>query len=116
YTSIYRHRLGRPKEDVFWIDRFIDINFHDDTLHPDPYKEGFSYTHNHYFGFSTLDQLISWFGVAGAEGAEVLKQAGFKVEVYDVPNDYVTKGKRQLIFLKDRAVHIRSLDITAIIT
>lgn len=116
YTSIYRHTLGRPKEDVYRIDRYISKNFFDITLHPSPYDEGLSITHDHYFGFSSLDQLKSWFGVAGSEGAEVLEEAGFKVEVYDVRSDYVTFGKRQLMFLKNRAVHIRSLNITSIIT
>lgn len=64
------------------------------------------------FGFESMKQLQNWFHTKIARNA--LIKDGFVIAVYDVSDEYVTKGGKQIVFRKDKSTllnHISFKDI-----
>lgn len=60
-----------------------------------------------YFGFESLGALFEWF-----DGyAQSLHENGFFASVYEVDNEKVKRGKRQLVFVKHEAVLVDRIDL-----
>lgn len=80
----------------------------DDTIHPAPHEEGLRYDAGvHWSGCESLAALRAWFE---AEFDILVERYGFHAVTYEVPDEYVQTGEKQLCFemefATDRAVHI----------
>lgn len=58
--------------------------------------------------FETLDQLKDWFN---AEERDLLREAGFKVALYNVPVESVLTGTKQVAFLLPHAQWIEEIEL-----
>lgn len=65
-----------------------------------------------FFGFGSLTSMRQTFG--SKPGRRAMHEAGVPLVVYDVPEDHVMRGTRQVIFRKDRAVRLHTLDPTTL--
>lgn len=76
--------------------------------HPTPLEDKFPLTVDHYFGFASLNALISWFDGFHTE----IMAKGFKIFVYEIGKRDVIIGKsgKQLIFVKQFAKLKKILD------
>lgn len=54
---------------------------------------------NYYFGFESLEALLTWFD--STEELFILKRHNFTCNVYDIPIDVIKRGRCQLAFLKE---------------
>ena len=61
------------------------------------------------FAFASLDQLREWF--PDVDGRAAMKEAGFEISVYDIPEDDLVVGHYQVAFHPEDATHVNSLDI-----
>ena len=60
------------------------------------------------FGFAHKKHLFMWFSPVHLG---YLYANGFSIWVYDVPEEFVVKGKRQLCFQVDNAIWSKQLDL-----
>lgn len=91
-----------------WVDRVIRRpNGHP---RPVPHDEGLGMTDRDVCGCRSLRQLAEWFTVAGLR--EFLADE-YHIKVYDVPDDTVAVGDRQLVFCPDNARAVWALDVKA---
>ena len=87
------------------------------TRHPEPDRDGIPLRvvmdGHRLYGFASLAQARRWFAGAGA----ILGDAGYRLSAYEVPDDDVVDGGRQVAYLPDRATlvgthHALLLDAT----
>lgn len=88
-------------DDVFFVYEKHKREIMDlDGRHPMPYNDGIYYAGGLHFGFRNRRQLKSWFF---APVRRVFGKVGFVVRLYDVPEDFVKIGEKQVAFNKDKA-------------
>lgn len=72
-------------------------SFGDMDRRPLPKKDGIEeITSKHFFGFESIEKLHEWFG----EDLTAYTDAGFVVNCYDVREERVVKGNRQVAFVR----------------
>lgn len=69
----------------------------------DAYDRGLPIS-DYYFGFTTMDMLMSWF--YNKNDRRLLREAGYQVSIYTCPDDCVINSKKQAVFIKKWAVLI----------
>jgi hypothetical protein len=67
----------------------------------------FRLSSRHFFGFKTREALDRWF----CGWKRVLHAAGYLIAAYEVPEEHVIFGKRQLAFVRHKAQHITDLPV-----
>lgn len=73
---------------------------HTDSKHPTPNRDGLGWMEGHEFcGFKSMRSLNRWFN--GFH--EVLRNEGFKLYIYEVEQQFVRIGRRQVVFSLDYA-------------
>ena len=80
---------------------------HGDAEHPEPWEDdmlGEIYP-DEVCGFPTLCSLEEWF--SGYE--DVLEELGYGIVVYSTPLNTVRYGKKQALFIKERATAVRTM-------
>lgn len=84
---------------IVWSDYPFD---HHPAKHPEPEEDGIeAFTPGKMFcGFSCLASLHSWF----KDARQALILGGFYIAHYDVPNEDIFIGGKQLAYYPDRAV------------
>ena len=94
-----------PYADWTWCS-VVGLPLCDTEKQPGPGEDGMvGWTDGrHYFGFRDEHQLKDWFG----EWLEALADAEFLVSVYDVPDEHVVHGSKQVAFVRDVAEHVES--------
>jgi hypothetical protein len=85
---------------------------HNDEAHPVPADDGLDIGRidlllfDWRFGFKSMAQLRRWFS---EHERELLARAGYRVVVYNVPDDEVRIGHRQVIFTPGNAHIVRTM-------
>jgi hypothetical protein len=75
-----------------------------DTLHPEPNESLYVWgLRKYHFGCASIEEINHWFN---EEVKECLKYAGFKLKIYDCPDEYCVREKNQIGFLKCEAEDI----------
>lgn len=67
---------------------------------PNPWEEGLMFGSDYFCGFNSLTQLTKWFV---KKERKMLAEAGFKLVIYKVSEDFVHVSKRQVTFVKSKA-------------
>ena len=80
-----------------------------ERLRPTPESDGLLMTlqPHHYFGFRDLTQVKSWFT---KEDRRSFRKHGWFLAVYSVPDEYVIKGRKQVIFHWEKATLVKKFD------
>lgn len=60
------------------------------------------------FAFSTIKQLERWFTKTDRE---LLHNNGYRIAIYKVPKEYYIKATNQCIFIKEKSVLFKKIDI-----
>jgi hypothetical protein len=77
---------------------------HQDDNHPSPRMDGVSISVDEYCGLASMERLRDWFdGWLGILGAQ-----GFRIFVYEVPENLVKQGRKQLVFPLAEAKLVRT--------
>lgn len=86
---------------------------HNNDAHPMPKDDGFGENFNTHliFGFIDKKQTEEWFAGFGKD----LENAGFRISVYNVPEEDVAIGGRQVAFFPYRATRLKDHLVTSII-
>lgn len=75
---------------------------------PPPCRDGLGNIYDYEVcGFTDLDALFSWFRV----GMDKMRAAGFLLHVYDVDEDYMRKGNKQVVFDPSGATLVDTMDL-----
>lgn len=67
----------------------------DPWQHPAPYQDGIRFTSEHFFGFASQQQMLTWFG---ASNLKKFERYGYRVYKYRVPPCLVLVGGKQVAF------------------
>lgn len=77
---------------------------------PAPSEDGFSHrdiSAHHFFGFASLGELFAWF-----DGyAQELHRNRYRIAVYEVGDEFVIYGVRQVVFVREEAAEVSSLQL-----
>ena len=83
-----------------------DWRFKGDAIrYPHPYIDGIDLDKvksKHFFGFASVGDLHNWF----AEAFAVLDRYGFTAVAYEVPDEHIMLGTKQLVFDMTKAVRV----------
>lgn len=87
---------------------------HSDSKHPEPFDDDMDSTENftadYVCGFSSVSKAKQWF-----KGfRRLLDKKGFKLSVYEVPEEHVMRGRRQVVFKKDGAKLLKTKGLVLI--
>lgn len=91
----------------------------DNTYHPMPYEDGIDIDHYAFdgrydswiYGFMDIEQAAEWF--AGWENR--LKKWGFVLKTYEVPDENIKVGAKQVAFNREAAVFVRKQPILTLL-
>ncbi|AYN56931.1 hypothetical protein HOU45_gp46 [Microbacterium phage Armstrong] len=97
------------EESPAFIRDLYDSDRYSPNPHPAPTHDGIAHPidFTEVFGFETLTQLGAWM-LREPEDAHKLTIAGYQVTVYEVLDQDVRRGRRQVVFKKRHAMVVRS--------
>lgn len=77
------------------------LDFYDDEIHPEPWADGIEDFDiiNHLCGFASLTDLYRWFDSSLSH----LINGGFFITVYEVAEEFIMLGNKQLAFIGSKA-------------
>jgi len=100
YTSTYMHFDSVTAADLDSI--LVDYGImSSSSISPSPAFDGISENHagmfssrSNVFGFASIEALLTWFGGA----LDQMEAFGYIVREYEVPDNYVYAGRKQVVF------------------
>ncbi len=92
-------------------DRLTDRHYNSAEC-PSPHCDGINFhTYVHYSAFASIEQLTAWFG----DVLDILKKEGYSIAVYEVLNEAVLFGCKQVAFVRDYADFLYHLNVDDVI-